>query len=358
MLKGIEGLRAWLAWTVVFSHIAEFGGLPASMEQIFEMTGNSAVSIFIVISGFVIAHLIIEKKEPFLIYIVRRFLRIYPCYLLALIFSIMIAPLTYQAILGFSGTPLWVEQQFTVQQGQFNENFTAHLVAHLSLLQGMLPNSILPQSQYMFLAPAWSLSLEWQFYFIAPFWIFALRKFPPQTIGVTLVAAGGYKYFLAGMFFSPSFLPGASLLFLLGIATRFWFPSAPRLDGYPFVVALGLFGLVILDKQLITLWVWVATVAYLLQAKVWNAVDSRIARAAGMRSYAVYIIHFPVLSVALFVLNTRLELSGPVLLLALAIVTILGTAILSEIIHRWIEVPAIELGKSIGRQRPGLLTVE
>jgi peptidoglycan/LPS O-acetylase OafA/YrhL len=56
MYKGIEGLRAWLAWTVVFCHIVEGSGLTNKIPKgdLFFELGDSAVRVFIIISGFVI----------------------------------------------------------------------------------------------------------------------------------------------------------------------------------------------------------------------------------------------------------------------------------------------------------------
>jgi len=105
----------------------------------------------------------------------------------------------------------------------------SHLLAHLTLLHGALPHNILPASEYMFLAPAWSLSLEWQFYLIAPIWIWALCRFPLTTVSLTLIGFLAYNFLLASMFYSPSFLLGAGLLFLLGMVTRFWL--LPMLTG-------------------------------------------------------------------------------------------------------------------------------
>ena len=348
MYKGIEGLRAWLAWTVVLSHMATVI-VPVSMLPMFGVAAEAAVKVFIIISGFVITHLILGKKERFRLYISRRFLRIYPAYLVALLFSILIANLSYRAILEFPGMPASMVQQSIVEQQQFNENFATHLWAHLSLFHGALPNSVLPQSEYMFLGPAWSLSLEWQFYFLAPIWIWALRRFPLLTVGSCLLAAVSYKLFLSGAFFNPSFLPGSCLLFLLGMSTRFWLPSAPRLKEYPFAAVLGFFGVSIIDRQLIIIPIWIAIVAYLMQDGKWGALDGPAARAAGMRSYAVYIIHEPILFIALFVTSNQLHLSGPMFVISFVAASIIGTLVLSEAIHRWIEMPAIDYAKTLGR---------
>jgi peptidoglycan/LPS O-acetylase OafA/YrhL len=347
MYKGIEGLRAWLAWTVVCSHIADVGPSISINNEIAD-AGDFSVRIFIVISGFVITHLIQEKKEHFPVFIARRFLRIYPAYLVALIFAILVSPLRFQAVLGDPYADYLLRHCALVERAQYDGNLMSHLLAHLTLLHGALPHNILPASEFMFLAPAWSLSLEWQFYLIAPIWIWALCRFPLTIVSLTFLGFLAYNFLLASMFYSPSFLSGAGLLFLLGMMTRFWLPSASRPKNYPWFALIGFFGVVFFYKDLVVLWVWLATVAYLLQDKKWAALDGPIAQAAGRRSYAVYIVHYPVLSVVLFVTSARLHLTGAALLTSLTVLTIAGTLALSEFIHRWIERPGIRFGEWIG----------
>ena len=50
------------------------------------------------------------------------------------------------------------------------KNAAYHIPLHLTLLHGVVPEKLLPSSATAFLGPAWSLSLEWQFYLIAPLW--------------------------------------------------------------------------------------------------------------------------------------------------------------------------------------------
>jgi peptidoglycan/LPS O-acetylase OafA/YrhL len=310
--------------------------------------GDFSVQIFIVISGFVITHLILEKRELFPVFIARRFLRIYPTYLVALVLAILVSPLRFQAILGDPYADYLLKHCALVERAQYDGNLMSHLFAHLTLLHGALPHNILPASEYIFLPPAWSLSLEWQFYLIAPIWIWALCRFPLATVCLTLLGFLAYKFLLASLFYSPSLLLGGGLLFLLGMVTRFWLPTASRQKDYPWLALIGVFGGVVFYKDLVVLWVWLATVAYLLQDKTWAALDSPIAQAAGKRSYAVYIVHYPVLSVVLFVTSACLHLSGAALLTSLVVLTIAGTLALSEFVHRWIERPAIRFGKKIG----------
>jgi peptidoglycan/LPS O-acetylase OafA/YrhL len=351
VFKGIEGLRGWLAWTVVFAHTAEVFGLDTRLPkgELLREAGDDAVLIFIIISGFVITHLILEKQEPFFQFIGRRALRIYPAYLVALAFAIATSPLLYQGVFSFSAAPSSMVEFATREESQFRTNFAPHLLAHLALLQGAVPNSVLPDSQYMFLAPAWSLSLEWQFYLIAPFWIWLMLRKPPLAVGGALAAVIVSKLFLWKGFHSPSFLPGAALWFLVGIATRLILPSLPKFKAYPLAIMLGGFGLAIFDKNLIALSVWIAMVCYVLQPEMNAGLDSWLARHAGARSFGVYLIHAPILGVALF-LCVRLGLSGTGLIVAVAGATVAATIIASEIVHRWVEVPAINFGKKAERK--------
>src|ERR1700743_625586 len=87
---GIDGLRAWLAWTVVFAHVFMLTAADIKWPALHRLSiaADHAVSVFIIISGFVITHLILEKKEKYIPYITRRFLRIYPVYFLCLFIGI------------------------------------------------------------------------------------------------------------------------------------------------------------------------------------------------------------------------------------------------------------------------------
>jgi peptidoglycan/LPS O-acetylase OafA/YrhL len=347
LYKGIEGLRAYLAWTVVLAHLGEYCGATERLPKggLIGDAGNYAVLLFIVISGFVITHLILSKKEPFPIYMARRALRLYPAYLVALALSILTAPIAFHAVSSFAYSPEDVLRFIRIEQEQFTANFTPHLLAHLSLLHGAIPNQLLPYSQYEFLGPAWSLSLEWQFYLVAPLWIWLLYRKPVIGIALALIAALTYKEFLWRGFINPSFLPGAILWFLLGIATRAMLPYAPKLSAYPWAIVLGCFALVLLDKQLVVLWLWIAMVAYILQPKAWSVLDGKLAQSAGSRSYCVYILHEPILGVALFA--AARWFSGPMQIVGFFALTIAATIAVSEIIHRWVEVPAIRIGRGL-----------
>jgi peptidoglycan/LPS O-acetylase OafA/YrhL len=356
MFKGLEGLRAWLAWTVVFSHVALVSGLTEIVPKgkALALAGDYAVKVFIIVSGFVIANLIVTKAESYPIYIARRFLRIYPAYLVALCFSIATATLAYRAILNSPNIAPFLPEFFAIQEQQFRDNFWPQLAAHITLAQGVFPNNVLPQSQYMFVAPAWSLSLEWQFYLIAPLWIGALRRYPYATISFTFAAALFYNIFLDDRYFSPSFLPGAVIFFLLGIASRIFIPLAPRLENYPLLIVYGSLGLALIKAQFIVISIWIGVVSYLMQDKKWLLLDGPLAQAAGSRSYCVYIIHYPILLISLYITTEIFHLSSIGAIPSISILAITGTVAAAELLHRWVELPSMNFARSLGRVKPAL----
>jgi peptidoglycan/LPS O-acetylase OafA/YrhL len=353
LFKGIEGARAWLAWSVVGTHTALFTGLTMVVPHgsWLHVPGDDAVKVFIIISGFVITHLILTKHEPYGLYIARRFLRIFPAYLVSLALAILVAPLSFDAVEAYKYTEPYQHQDFLTLAQQYHHNLWEHVVAHLLLLQGAVSNAVLPDSQIMFLPAAWSLSLEWQFYLLAPAWIFALIRFPIVTVAATLGIWLFWYKFLSDSYGLPSFLPGAGIYFLVGMGSRLLIKHLPKLDGYPFALVIASSALVLLSKNLAPLVIWVALLAYFQQPRNWAVLDSPLARAAGARSYSVYILHIPFIFLGLYLSVRILGLSLWPTVGLTAAVAVLGTLIGSELVFRYIETPAINFARSLGKRR-------
>jgi peptidoglycan/LPS O-acetylase OafA/YrhL len=355
MFKGIEGARGWLAWTVVFGHLVS----ETMLRQIphlgtVTMAGNHAVKLFILISGFVITNLILDKREDYRTFILRRALRLYPAYLLGLALGIATVPLTialHQHLAVAAGTPILA----THQPGMLA--YGTHLVLHLLLLHGMVSNAVLPNAQGMFLPPAWSLSLEWQFYLIAPFLLVWLRKGRVLTIaGIALVAV---LYWLGP--FHASAAPGSILAtgwyFVPGMAARLLIDRIPRLARYPGIALIPAAALTValiaLDHDLAPLVAGLALLLYIRTEGSTRLLDGPVARYFGERSYAVYILHFPI--IVLCALLTRrilglASLPGAGLTVLLSVAATLAAA---EMTYRWLERPIITFGKRLGGREPG-----
>lgn len=361
----IDGLRAWLAWIVVLSHVALYTGADIKWPLLEKVvaSGSLAVCVFIIVSGFVITHLLTVKQESYLPYISRRFLRIYPVYFVCLLLGI---GATYLHILTFVDHP-WgaiVPQpgmlRFTVDSLNRGD-FLRHLAAHLTLLHGAISNQILPASAFMFLGPAWSLSLEWQFYLVAPFVLLALRTRRGQFLVAlaTVAAYAAYRQAWFGQFFDPSFLPGAGLYFAAGIATRLLFAKLPEFEVYPLAAMIVAFGFCLMSHELVPFVLWAAFVVWLRTAR-WTsqfgnpisvalnaAFDSKTARYLGTRSYSTYLIHEPIIYSVVFLCIKRYSLGFlPTLFITLS-VTVPLTLIASAALYRVVEAPAIAFGKRL-----------
>lgn len=368
--RSIDGLRAWLAWTVVLCHVTLQTGADIKWPLIgkFENSGVQAVCIFIIISGFVITHLLIEKRENYLPYISRRFLRIYPIYFVCLCLGIGATFLHVQA---FADPPAGVivpqPDLFALELGSLNNgDFAWQLAAHLTLLHGAISNHILPASSYMFLGPAWSLSLEWQFYLVAPLILVALRTRTGQALIAlaTVAGYGAYQQGWLGQFFDPSFLPGAGLYFAVGIATRLLFTKLPVFKTYPLAAMIVALGFCFMSHKLLPFMFWAAFVAWLrtvpaaaqtgsLAGVAFNAAfNSRTAHYLGTRSYSTYLIHEPIINAVVFLCIKRFALGLLPTTLITLLVTVPLTLVASMVLYRLVEAPAIAYGRRLFSEVP------
>ena len=157
-IQEFEGLRGGLAWWVVFFHLGMMVGSDPAQRTKFEnlvvLGGWQGVEQFIILSGFVIAVLLDARRERYLVYIVRRFFRLAPVYYVLLVYAVAI----------------------TWAQGVHIDRPLEQILVHLTMLHGLIPDEVLKGSPNAFVHPAWSISVEWQFYLIAPW---ALAGDPP-----------------------------------------------------------------------------------------------------------------------------------------------------------------------------------
>ncbi|HLK35110.1 MAG TPA: acyltransferase [Polyangiaceae bacterium] len=358
--RGIEGARGWLAWAVVVSHLVLLNGANTygAAFKVLAKLGDWSVAAFVIISGFVITNLLLTKREPYAVYITRRALRIYPAYLLSLAFAVWVSSLTTRVL---STIPWGDPGQIWFGRLQVHEiasgRLWSHLVAHVLLLHGAIPNDVLQQSQFMFLAPAWSLSLEWQFYLIAPMIVAGLRRSAAKIVVFLLFVAGmlAYQWGALGGYDLPSILPGAGMLFLLGIATRLAVDRLPTFDRYPVVpILLCLVVLTAASRNLLPVGLWFAIVSHFRTAPdargrtaaiLRAGLDGRIASAAGDRSYSVYVLHWPLVRLSVFLGYGVLALPRWTIF-ALSVALVVPAVLLSsELMFRFIERPFIRLGK-------------
>ena len=337
-IRGIDGARGWLAWTVVACHLLTVMGFDFPGALTMGVAGDEAVQLFIVISGFIITHLILTEHEPYRLFIARRLLRIYPVYLVCLAFGV------------------WIALRFGVFAPQAGR-FVPQLLVDLFLLQGAVPNELLQSSSMTFVSPAWSLSLEWQFYLVAPLVLPLLRRPASGTVVLFLVGLGvvAFQRQDFGTFDMVSFLPGAGAQFALGIATRLAFD---RLRSNALLLGAGAASalLTLVFPWQAYLGIWVLLIAYVRLSPTALAapglpvriarrlLDSRWARAAGRRSFPVYLVHMPIIAAVAQLAGVMPHTTRTFVFLELASATVVLTIAGSELLHRLVERPAIAFG--------------
>lgn len=169
----LDGLR-FIAFFLVFSEHVLWGVLkmlhiqqPLPLHILYTLfcNGGMGVSIFFVLSGFLITYLILSEvkltgKINVGNFYIRRFLRIWPLYYVLLIFAFYIYPIV-QSHFGIIPEPLGVRPAFYFT---FLSNFDL-----IHIAQNHLPGSILT-------GPTWSVAVEEQFYLLWPLLFLIIPK--------------------------------------------------------------------------------------------------------------------------------------------------------------------------------------
>jgi peptidoglycan/LPS O-acetylase OafA/YrhL len=270
-----------------------------------------AVNVFIIISGFVITHLILTKHEPYQTYIVRQCARLAPVYVVCMFFAASTAEAYRFAYLDL---PFASDQP--MRAARLAETAARpgwHWLAHLTPLHRAKPNSLLPFAGTSILAPAWSLSLEWQFYLIAPILIRSIGRGSGSlwiwTTALTLIA------YAARRLFGHEYQYGSMLLlsihfFAIGIATRFLFgmPRQSSQIGWFVAIAASLLMVLKWPAEILVWALWcvfmrldnggnVPFVGPVVDWARYAAATNAAVTAIGKWSYPTYLVYIPLFSV-------------------------------------------------------------
>jgi peptidoglycan/LPS O-acetylase OafA/YrhL len=317
---------------------------------------DQAVEVFIILSGFVIALMRLNEDEGYGRYLFRRFMRLYPLFLIALVLGALTMHL-YAPVFGAS--PWLTEQKLAFLSREQNaaNGLWAHILLHLTMLHGMVSDTVLPQAALMFSGPLWSISLEWQFYLIAPFLIpfLSLRSMRGLAIAaIVLLAAitlqkGTAQYWIGSV---PSFLPLRLPLFIVGILSAMLWERArhmPPLRLLGILAVATMIGWLFAPNKLPIL-IWFAT--YFLAATHDRVGVSRLAdrlvrlppaRFLGRISYGIYVLHVPLMMVVTYYLVIPLAggESAGIAAALIAIATLPIVLLLAYLSFTFVEKPAI-----------------
>jgi peptidoglycan/LPS O-acetylase OafA/YrhL len=319
--------------------------------------GWVAIPIFFVISGFCI-HLSYQrtKYKSWIDYALRRFFRIYPAYVIALLIYAFLNPLH----------PLHWNSRGDL----------ANVAAHFLLIHNLFESPIF----HGFNPSFWSIAVEFQLYLLYPFVLVFARKLGwKKTLWITGIVeigmrataaiwclnheAGLPRWFTGSPFIfwfswsigaaiAESFLTGKKLPFkgkqvflwpALMIATYFFKPS------YPFSVLFASLSAASVIVACLQRYQERPSLPHFLRGgRVWKYFS-----ALGIISYSFYLIHQPVIEIAGVVLK-KLSPSGdvhPVLLYVMFLPLLLPIIVVARWLYRFAELPGIELGKWAIKQR-------
>jgi len=354
-----EGLRGMMALWVVLGHVSNSLAwtVPAPLPR--NLSGRSAVDVFIILSGFVITLLLLNKREPYRPYLVRRVFRLYPVYVVCLAGSVALMGVARTALQLAPATPATAGRLRMLGDG--GEHLWTHLAVHLTLLHGLF-DRVLDNASFALLGQAWSVSVEFQFYLIAPAVIAALwrRNVPAMLVTVAFLAG---LVVVAGVSRMGS-MPAHLALFALGIAyCHLWRRLGSGASGWgvwhvrllsALVLAAGWWWM----QRPSALLVWVVAAHAVLaravadsgaaapEAGVAWVLRSRPALWLGQISYSVYLSHMLVLYPALFAL-AKLGASEVTQAVALPMLVVSGTLVLSRLLYVWVERPFIGHGSRV-----------
>lgn len=365
-----------MAWWVVLGHIANSLGIffnSSANPFIRALTMTSVpVDVFIALSGFAIANLLSKEQKNYWLYVAGRACRLYPIYFAALLISIAIH---YYNIAEPNNYLFKLPQSDRLDS--INQNYGIHLFLHFLLIHGLVPDQVLPHAGDAIIAPAWSLSLEWQFYLVAPFLffimgqkhrrLFTISVFSIITLGAALNFSGitfsygaflaiKFHYFIIGiaayrLFKNRLEINLATILglcFLTGIALS---PNR-KAEIASFIVCSGLFVAIMPEKFFKFEY---ANLAQKFLAPIRKILEKNLLLYFGKMSYSTYLFHGFALLISK---NLTTSISDhTIFTLAFVSGTISLTALFSLVAYKTIEEPSIHYGRKLrGRKQASELS--
>jgi len=180
---GLNGLRFFAAMAVAFSHVEllkQYHGLPNAYDTpaVYEL-GRLSVTLFFVLSGYLITWLLLVEKQrtghiAVRRFYIRRILRIWPLYFLVVLASFLVLP-----------------RLEAFQIPRFTEALGTHFGATFTMFVFFLPQLALSlYDPVPFAEPAWSIGVEEQFYLLWPLLLRRTKNFVRLAVIVVIVAIG------------------------------------------------------------------------------------------------------------------------------------------------------------------------
>ncbi|MEO5914294.1 MAG: acyltransferase [Luteolibacter sp.] len=370
----LDGLRGLLALWVAVAHIFSICGFmetniprpfsrlqPAFMGFI---EASAAVDTFIILSGFAISFLLHKRRQSYGSFMTGRVFRIYPVYLCCLVLSIAASRL----IPFIMSTVVWRDTIYFVwiKDLLFSEStaFGTHVFWHLTLLNGLLPESFLKNATGTLLTPAWSITLEWQYYLVAPF-VARMVRSASGMLALTAVAFLGMHFSKIWQNPQLAFFPAHLPLFLLGIGSYHFYAcfggdeksGKIRNLAITIVIAVG----ILLQWHAVALVLWGLGFGCILArgtdpfaralAVLRKVLLAPLLQRLGKISFPLYLVHWPVIFGILYLVVRQFPAISSVQ--AATVMLVIGLPVIlvmAQVMHLLVEMPGMALGKKVGRR--------
>ena len=370
-LLPVEGLRAYLALWVLACHALLVAGYQpedlAGLPKLIAM-GWYAVDLFMMISGFVIMLSLDKQRETYLQFVLRRFFRLFPVFIALFVVAIPLSQVNFWNATHANQylAPDQIKKWTDIMESWW-ENIQWNIPLHLLMLHGVVPEVLVKDAPGAFLGPAWSVSLEWQFYLVAPLaYAWAVSDRPYRRLGLCALCL---VLVLAARYVFPTVHYGAALpfhvkFFFFGAVSYFFYQrqAAHQLSDTAFPVACCLALFLFAESgrawSLIPVGLWMAFLGLLLEHP--SSFSSRLVAPLftnpfvlylGRISYSLYLSHFLVIIVIQYALLTWApNLSRIVHFGVLLACTTAATIALSTVLYRCLEAPGIQAGRYLARR--------
>lgn len=350
---GLDVLRAVCVVGVLATHFSQFfftsSGAGGSIRQTLAL-GSFGVTGFFLLSAYLLTRILLKEagtgqSQVWKRYWIRRSLRIWPLYYLAIVVFVVVAVATSKPIPGLR----WLVT--------FTYNWTGWYA----------PNAVLSHF--------WSMCVEEQLYVLIPILCFIGFKWRVRLLAVLIVAAPVSRWLVAQYFPYPAvwnFTTSHLDVFAIGVLLasldhangRSWLRVREAIGKSRWIAAVvgALVLLLVVASTVNAQWVFASGASswtYLLAALVWAwsmvkltrkplTQDKRAMRSAvwvGQRSYGIYVYHLPAVMLGVL-LSSILNVPPPVV----GVVLIAVVLIISEASFRWVESPFLRLKARFSRE--------
>lgn len=329
-LSNIAELRLFFAVCVLVSHTIQLGGFTRYDIWRVILSSEVAVQGFFILSGYLVLGSY-ERSASLGDFYVRRFLRIYPAYAVAVL-----------VMLG-----LGLLQTVVMDRPVAKEDIPRYLIANLSLLNFIQPGvaGVFSDRAYTEINGAlWTIKLEMMFYALVPMVHAAGRHFGFRIVGAALMLLGLLWKPVLEMLSETNLLrihpalmhqlPGQLHFFAIGILMFDAMRTPARARGHAATVAMATMLAALLHGgslalQIALLCLFIFAVTRLRQAPTpFSRHDL---------SYGVYLCHFPIIQL---LATAGFTVWGA----GLFLMAVLGLAtVYAALSWRWVEAPALRL---------------